>query len=219
MTSINIKNIKIVCFLNIKEEDKFTKLEELVDDQNASIFDKFIEENIYEYTTIGSVNDKLKEQELVKLSPNGIVDKTSNEWKLVLISDDRTASEAIEIMEKYELFSPYTLILYHNLPQGIESELNKQDTKFEKMKCQYFAKGKGLHELYLEAIYPRIIPVIEAILNKDESNFNSSFEDLSCAIMYKDPNFNHLIEHIIQGRTEMVDSWKRDIYEEIFGRN
>lgn len=209
MMSINIENIKIVCFLNIQGEG-FTKLEEKVDNQNTYIFYDFIQKHIYDYTTVGSVLDKLKEQEVVKLSFNGIVDKKSNEWKFALISDDYTACEAIDIMNKYELFSPYTLILYHNLPKNIESELSK---------CQYFAKALGAHESYLGAIYPRIIPVIEAILNKNESNFNSSFEDLSRAIMFKDLNFINLKTGIIQGYTEVVDPCKTKIYVEIFGEN
>lgn len=210
MMSINIENIKIVCFLNIQGKG-FGILENLFDNQNTGIYCNFINEHIYEYITDWFVNDKLKEQEVVKLSSNGVLkDKQSDEWKLALISDDYTASKAIEIMAKYKLFSPYTLILYHNLPRDIKPELSKY---------QCFAMAQGQHELYDGAIYPKVISVIKAILNKNENNFDDCFQKLSRAIMCGDPNFINLQTGITQRHTETIDHRKIEIYKEIFGEN
>lgn len=203
--SVNVSEVKIVCILNIQSE-LFRVFEAKVDNTYATAFDRFIEEHLYGYVN-GEIEDRLRAKEVLKLSSLGVLEPSTTEWKLALISDAYTAEEAITIMENNGLLTPYTLVLSHSRPEGLLAVLAEKDN------C--FAIAQGQHELYPGAIYPRIIPVLEAVLISDKDAFGKSFADLAREILMKDKNFHRLYAAFCQEEIEGVNSWRTEIFQEI----
>lgn len=203
--SVNVSEVKIVCILNVQNE-LFRVFEAKVDNTYATAFDRFIEEHLYGYVN-GEIEDRLRAKEVLKLSSLGVLEPSTTEWKLALISDAYTAEEAITIMENNGLLTPYTLVLSHRRPEGLLAVLAEKDN------C--FAIAQGQHELYRGAIYPRIIPVLEAVLISDKDAFGKSFADLAREILMKDKNFHRLYAAFCQEEIEGVNSWRTEIFQEI----
>lgn len=206
---MNINHLKIVCILDI-ENRGFAAL--YSNYEHCDTIKTLVSQVVFRYQQ-GAIIDILKEQEVVKLSLGGVLDKDSDEWNLALISDSYDAKGLMEIMYRYGLFSDSTLILYHNKPQGLLELLTNGD------KAIFFAKAKGLHEGAMGCIYPYIFPILSAIAqpHNNSAQYKLYLETLAEAIMYKDPDFLTLKGNFDNtAKPQEEYSEKEKIYSKIF---
>lgn len=206
---MNINRLKIVCILDI-ENRGFAVL--YSDYEYSDTIKTLVSQTIFRYQQ-GAIIDILKEQEVVKLSLRGVLDRDSNEWNLALISDSYDADKIMEIMYRYGLFSDTTLILYHNKPKGLLELLTNSD------KAIFFAKAKGLHEGAMGCIYPYIFPILTDVAqpNNNSAQYKLHIETLVEAIMYKDTDFLTLkgnFDNTTKPKEEYSE--KERIYSKIF---
>lgn len=174
----------IVCFLKLNQEGFSKVAQEYVPETQPQVW-TFIDEHLHEFTGCG-YKDLLQSKEVLRLSRQGIVvgeqnTRTTDDWQLALISDSYSADEAIRLMEKHQLFSPYTLILTHTSPKGLIDALNNM-TQGE---C-FLGKAQGEHEIPLESLYPYVVLILQAILDHKEQKAGEFFSDLADGIMSQD---------------------------------